>query len=228
LTPEHTILLAEGRKPTDERLAPILNDEGYNVITARTRRDTWAEVTDSEPTVIILDTKSIRFSSRRFCESLEKEDFQVPVLLLIDNEEEIEQDITTQSYLQYPFSEKKLRNRVKRLLPTADEEILQQGELILNTKRRHVIRGGQENHLTPKQAQLLETFMRHPGEVLTRAFLMKQVWETDYLGDTRTLDVHIHWLRKAIEKNPKSPKYIRTVRRVGYRFDSGQTKEKKT
>jgi DNA-binding response OmpR family regulator len=60
--------------------------------------------------------------------------------------------------------------------------------------------------------------MRHPGEVLTRAFLMKQVWETDYLGDTRTLDVHVHWLRKAVEEDPRLPTHLRTVRRVGYRF----------
>jgi len=62
--------------------------------------------------------------------------------------------------------------------------------------------------------------MRHPGETLTRPFLMKQVWDTDYIGDTRTLDVHIHWVRHAIEEDPKSPVYLRTVRRVGYRFES--------
>jgi DNA-binding response OmpR family regulator len=73
--------------------------------------------------------------------------------------------------------------------------------------------------LTPKQAVLLEVFLRHPGEILTRAFLMKQVWDTEYMGDTRTLDVHIHWVRKAIEVDYKSPVYLRTVRRIGYRFE---------
>ena len=61
--------------------------------------------------------------------------------------------------------------------------------------------------------------MRYPGEVLTRALLMKQVWDTDYLGDTGTLDVHIHWVRKAIEQDPRKPKLLRTVRRFGYRFE---------
>jgi DNA-binding response OmpR family regulator len=90
---------------------------------------------------------------------------------------------------------------------------------MLNLKQRCVVQGNHESHLTPKQARLLEVFMRHPGEVLTRAFLMKQVWDTDYLGDTRTLDVHIHWVRKAIEKDPRSPTYLRTIRQVGYRLE---------
>jgi DNA-binding response OmpR family regulator len=75
-----------------------------------------------------------------------------------------------------------------------------------------------ERHLTPKQAHLLELFMRHPGEVLTREFLMKQVWDTDFTEDTRTLDVHIHWVREAIEEDSGSPKYLHTIRGVGYRF----------
>jgi DNA-binding response OmpR family regulator len=66
--------------------------------------------------------------------------------------------------------------------------------------------------------------MRHPSEILTRIFLMRQVWDTDYMGDTRTLDVHIHWVRKAIEENPGSPVYLRTVRRVGYRFQAPEEK----
>jgi len=72
--------------------------------------------------------------------------------------------------------------------------------------------------LTPKECQLLAEFMRHPEEVLTRKHLMKEIWETDYLGDTRTLNVHVRWLRQKIEEDPSSPRYLRTVRGVGYRF----------
>jgi DNA-binding response OmpR family regulator len=92
------------------------------------------------------------------------------------------------------------------------------GNVIFDTERRLVGYCRSRKPLTPKQGRLLDVFMRHPGQVLTRAFLMKQVWHTDYLGDTRTLDVHIRWLRKAIEENPSSPVYLRTVRGIGYRF----------
>jgi DNA-binding response OmpR family regulator len=126
--------------------------------------------------------------------------------------------VNARAYLRYPFSSQKLINRISWLLPAPNGEELRRGELILNVKRRSVMRGDRERHLTPKQAHLLELFMRHPGEVLTREFLMKRVWNTDFVDDTRTLDVHIHWVREAIEEDTGSPQYLHTVRGVGYRF----------
>ena len=72
--------------------------------------------------------------------------------------------------------------------------------------------------MTPKQARLLEMFLRAPGKLLTRREIIKHVWDTDYIGDTRTLDVHISWLRRAIELDPDNPKFLKTIRGVGYRF----------
>ncbi len=220
MTPVHTILLVEGRKPATEYLAPVLNDQGYNVVTARTRRAALARVQEVHPAVIVLDSPSLRFSSRRLCDALRDAALEIPVLMLLPEGEKIDRSISARAYLCHPFSAKKLINRVARLLPAPDGEIVQVGDVILNVEQRCVIRGRRESQLTPKQVRLLEVFMRHPGEILTRALLMKQVWHTDYLGDTRTLDVHIHWVRKAIEKDPGSPVYLRTVRRVGYRFQA--------
>lgn len=169
--------------------------------------------------MIVLDSSSLRFSRRRFCDTLDENGIDAPVLLLCDEGDEAIQDIGARAYLHYPFSAQKLINRISWLLPAPDSEILQIGDLIFNVKRRSVTRGDRENHLTPKQAHLLELFMRHPGEVLTREFLMRRVWETDYTDDTRTLYVHIHWVREAIEEDTASPAYIRTVRGVGYRFE---------
>lgn len=222
MTPVHTILLVEGRKPATEYLAPVLNDQGYNVVTARTRRAALARVQEVHPAVIVLDSPSLRFSSRRLCDALRDAALEIPVLMLLPEGEKIDRSISARAYLCHPFSAKKLINRVARLLPAPDGEIVQVGDVILNVEQRCVIRGRRESQLTPKQVRLLEVFMRHPGEILTRALLMKQVWHTDYLGDTRTLDVHIHWVRKAIEKDPGSPVYLRTVRRVGYRFQASE------
>ncbi len=216
MTPSPTVLLVEGRKPAGERLAPILEME-YDVSTARTRREALSRVTQMDPSVIILDAPSLRFSRRRFCSTLEEQDLDNPVLLLHEDGSAPDQ-VNARAYLRYPFSAQKLLNRISWLLPAPDGEILRRGELILNLKRRSIIKGDRERHLTPKQASLLELFMRHPDEVLSREFLMKRVWETDFIDDTRTLDVHIHWVRDAIEEDTGSPEYLHTVRGVGYRF----------
>ena len=216
MTPPHRVLLVEGRKPAGERLAPVLEQE-YELSTARTRREALARIRQTPPAVVVLDAPSLRFSRRRFCRTLEEEDIDTPVLLLhADNP--APDHVNARAYLCYPFSPQKLINRISWLLPAPEGEILRRGDLTLNVKRRSVIKGDRERHLTPKQAHLLELFMRHPGEVLTREFLMKRVWETDFVDDTRTLDVHIHWVRDAIEDDTRSPQYLHTVRGVGYRF----------
>jgi DNA-binding response OmpR family regulator len=96
---------------------------------------------------------------------------------------------------------------------------LQAGNLALDLDRRCVIKDGEAKHLTFKECALLKMFIRNDGRVLTRKRLMKEVWHTDYLGDTRTLDVHVRWLREKIEDSPSDPLLLRTVRGVGYRFE---------
>jgi DNA-binding response OmpR family regulator len=102
------------------------------------------------------------------------------------------------------------------------------GDLTLDLAERCVIKKGVSTHLTFKECALLEILIRSNGEVLTRKKLMKEVWDTDYLGDTRTLDVHIRWLRKKIEDDPSKPVLIRTVRGVGYRFEVVDKKAKRS
>lgn len=97
-------------------------------------------------------------------------------------------------------------------------QVLTVDGLCLNLETRELQNSHGVIHLTPKECQLLATFMRHPNRVLSRRFLMREVWETDYIGDTRTLQVHVSWLRRKIEENPRRPTRLRTVRGVGYRF----------
>lgn len=96
---------------------------------------------------------------------------------------------------------------------------LQAGGISLDLENRCVTKGKVTVRLTPKECALLRTFMNNGGTVLTRKFLMKEVWDTDWTEDTRTLDVHVRWLRERIEDNPSKPIYLRTVRGVGYRFE---------
>lgn len=97
-------------------------------------------------------------------------------------------------------------------------QVLSIDGLRLNLKTRELQNGHGVSRLTPKECQLLATFMRHPNQVLSHRFIMREVWETDYIGDMRTLQVHVSWLRRKIEENPRRPIRLRTVRGVGYRF----------
>ena len=102
-------------------------------------------------------------------------------------------------------------------------QVLTAEDLRLNLETRELRNGHGIIRLTPKECQLLATFLRYPNQVLSHKFLMREVWETDYIGDMRTLQVHVCWLRRKIEKNPRQPIRLRTVRGVGYRF-SAQSK----
>jgi DNA-binding response OmpR family regulator len=97
---------------------------------------------------------------------------------------------------------------------TDESGILRCGPVQLDVEARMLDRGAEQFHLTPKECRLLEAFMRYRGQVLTRQFLMKEVWLTDFVADTRTLEVHVHWLRKKLDRD--GPVFIRTVRGVGY------------
>lgn len=105
----------------------------------------------------------------------------------------------------------------------SNNKLLRCADLELDLEHRHVIKGdGPAQHLTPKECLLLATFIRNRGEVLSREFLMREVWDTEYTGDTRTVEVHVHWLRRKIEDDPSNPRYIHTVRGVGYWFEPDQ------
>jgi DNA-binding response OmpR family regulator len=123
------------------------------------------------------------------------------------------------AYIVPPFTSRKLLYRIKQVTENLAHRDLQAGPLVLDLRTRTLLNGDQTHHLRPKEAELLALFMRSPGKVISRRDLMREIWQTEYMGDTRTLSVHIRWLRLKIEPNPDTPVLLRTVRGVGYRFD---------
>jgi DNA-binding response OmpR family regulator len=121
--------------------------------------------------------------------------------------------------LELPFTIQKLINRIKAYLPSEEKDLLKIGPICLNIKQKQVNCMGNTSQLTSRQVLLLKTLMEHPGEVIERKDLFSSVWATEYTGDTRSLDVHIGWLRKALEVDPHNPKYLKTIRGVGFRLD---------
>ena len=116
-------------------------------------------------------------------------------------------------------SPKKLAQRVRTALDNRPPHEMRAGNLTLNMERRRITRGSRSHKLTPKEFALMKLFMQYPGQIVSRGTLMKEVWNTDYLGDTRTLDVHMRWLREKIEDNPNAPTRLVTVRGEGYRLE---------
>jgi DNA-binding response OmpR family regulator len=219
VTPGYTVLVVAGRGFSTERLAPALSDEGFELAKAVTRGEALSQAEKLHPFAVVLDSGSVRFSCKRFCEALRDTQARIPVIVLLPREVRIDRTLRARAHLRHPVSVNRLVRRLAQLLPTPDDEVLRLHGVSLNTRQRWVMVGDREATLTPRQVRLLEVFMRHPGEVLTRAYLMKQVWKTDYMGDTRTLDVHIHWVRRAIEEDPGSPALLVTVRGLGYRLE---------
>jgi two-component system alkaline phosphatase synthesis response regulator PhoP len=121
-----------------------------------------------------------------------------------------------------PFTSRKLLYRVKKLAGRLTERVISVGHLTLDPDTRTLFKGEVSSHLRPKEAVLLAYFMTNSGRVLTRQEIIREVWETDYIGDTRTLNVHVRWLREKIEDNPNVPSFLRTVRGMGYRFEVPQ------
>lgn len=221
-----TVLLVESDKASAPSFAPAIEKRGYHLTVAHSTADAVAKVNGSAPDVIVVDAASLKTTGTRMCRELRKALDAARILLVIDKRISFDENNGADLTLRHPFTPRKLLNGVNRLLPANEGAALQVGPIHLNLAQRKVKCGVREERLTPKQAKLLEVLMRHAGEVVSRKTLIKQVWDTDYTGDTRTLDVHVSWLRSVIEPNPVKPRYLKTLRSQGYRLDAGTLEEK--
>lgn len=213
------VLLVESERPSTPQFAEALLRKGYAVTIEHNAQAALQKLQSHSPDIIVLDVSSLKTSGTRICRALRAELNGTPILVVADKKNQPDDSAGQSLTLLKPFTPRKLINGVVRLLPADDSSYLQVGPIKLNLAQRRIICGGREERVTPKQVRLLEVFMRHPGEILSRKTLIKQVWDTDYTGDTRTLDVHISWLRGVIEPNPAKPRYIKTIRGQGYRLD---------
>ena len=169
------------------------------------------------PDVIVLDAISLRTSGNRIVAQLREQLGDVPIIHLRQASKSKRASVAD-VVLSPKFTARKIINRIERLVPPPAEDILDIGPFRLNLKQRKLISPKGETTLTPKLARLMWMFLQNPGKTLKREALMRGVWKTAYMGDTRTLYVHVRWLRREIEPNPRKPQYIITVRGVGYRF----------
>jgi len=161
----------------------------------------------------------MRTSGRRICQTIRSKYANLPIVLVVDDKTQNKEALEASVVLSQPFTLQKLLNRVRLLLPAEEKDLMTIGPLQLDIEHRWAKFKDRQARLTPRLVMLLKALMERPGEVFDRGELFRLVWETEYTGDTRTLDVHISWLRQALEQDARHPQLIKTVRGVGYRLD---------
>jgi DNA-binding response OmpR family regulator len=215
------ILLVEGHGAGEQSMAPAIRKAGYTLCLAHTGTAAVDLLKTETPDLIVFDASTMRSSGSRNCRRLRRLLPDTPIIHSRNANTPKDETVEADVYLAHPYTSRKLLNRVRALLPAdgSQEEVIRCGHLTFYRAKRSVdVHGQGEQQLTPKLAQLLEEFFRYPNQVVSRRQLMQNVWNTDYIGDTRTLDVHIRWMREHIETDPAKPRLLRTVRGQGYIF----------
>jgi DNA-binding response OmpR family regulator len=215
------ILLIEGKRADRPSYVAGLNRKGFQVESVTNGSEALARLEPFQPDLIIVNAASMRTSGKRICQSIRSHSRSMHIVLINDgqNVDSIDKEELVDVVLSLPFTLQKLMNRIRPLLPADQKDMLQVGILQLDPNQRWVRVGNRQTSLTPRLVTLLKILMEHPGEVIEREYLFRTVWDTAYTEDTRTLDVHVSWLRRAIEDDPRRPQYIKTIRGVGYRLD---------
>ncbi len=215
------ILLIEGKRADRPSFVAGLTRKGFQVESVANGSEALGRLEPFTPDLIIINAASMRTSGKRICQSIRAHSNAAHIVLITDAQsaDSIEKEDLANVVLTLPFTLQKLMNRIRPLMPTEQKDMLQVGTLQLDPVQRWVRIGNRQTSLTPRLVTLLKILMDHPGEVIEREYLFRTVWDTAYTEDTRTLDVHVSWLRRAIEDDPRKPRHIKTIRGVGYRLD---------
>ena len=209
------ILLVEKDVTTADLLTPSLERKGYDVCLASTQRQAASRIRSAPPDLLVIDVASFGSRGYKISEGVRSRLEGVPTILLLQ-EGHTSAGGSADAYMTPPFTSRKLLYRIKKVARCIAEREIRFGPLALDPQTGILTRDDAVLSLRPKESALLAMFMRNSGRVISRKELMKEVWQTDYMGDTRTLSVHVRWLRLKIEQDPSNPRLLRTVRGFGY------------
>jgi two-component system, OmpR family, response regulator RegX3 len=223
------ILLVEDEESFSDPLSYLLRKEGYDVAVAETGPAALEDFDRDGADLVLLDLMLPGLAGMDVCRALRQRS-SVPVIMLTAKDSEIDKvvglEIGADDYVTKPYSSRELLARIKAVLRRGQEPeelqpaTLESGPVRMDVERHVVTVDGQHTALPLKEFELLEMLLRNSGRVLTRMQLIDRVWGSDYVGDTKTLDVHVKRLRAKVEPDPASPKFIVTVRGLGYKFES--------
>ena len=225
------ILVIEDEDSIRESLAFLLTKEGYQVEAVSSGTEAIDQFEKFNPDLILLDIMLPGLSGVEITKKI-RQTSQTPIIMLTAKDTELDKvlglEIGADDYVTKPFSGRELLARIKALLrrsnePTNLEAALKVGPIEIDQERHQVFIRGEETSMPLKEFELLLYLVQNSGRVLTRNQLIDRIWGSDYFGDTKTLDVHMKRIRSKIEKDPANPKYLQTVRGVGYKFDNKAT-----
>jgi DNA-binding response OmpR family regulator len=227
-----TVLLVDDEPLIRETVAEALEGDGLRVLTAADGREALQRVREDSPDLVLLDLMLPGIAGMEVCRILRRES-SVPIIMLTARDSEVDKvvglELGADDYVTKPFSLRELQARVRAQLrrhgakgATSQEPAngpppaIRLGAVTVDLAGHRLLRDGTAIPVKPKAFELLAFLVRHPGQVFTRDQLLERVWGYDYAGETRTVDVHVHWLRGRIEEDPAEPRFLQTVRSVGY------------
>lgn len=226
-----TVLVVEDDTTLASALRYNLERNGYGCLLAAEGARALELARREHPALVLLDVMLPGIDGLEVCRRI-RSDSSVPIIMLTARVEEVDRvvglEVGADDYVTKPFSMRELLARVRAALrraqmqpQAAEDRPVEFGQVRLDPARREVLRSGTLLPLKPKEYELLWFFVRNQRRVFTRDQLLEQVWGYDFAGGSRTVDVHVHWLREKIEDDPAHPRFVRTSRGAGYLFDGG-------
>lgn len=221
------VLVVEDEESYSDALAYMLRKEGFEVSIAADGNAALAEFDRNGADIVLLDLMLPGIPGTEVCRQI-RATSSVPVIMVSAKDDEVDKvvglELGADDYVTKPYSPRELVARIRAVLrrgvePEAAASTLEAGPVRMDVERHVVTVDGTETKLPLKEFELLEMFLRNPGRVLTRGQLIDRVWGSDYVGDTKTLDVHVKRLRAKLEPDPSEPRYLVTVRGLGYKLD---------
>jgi DNA-binding response OmpR family regulator len=224
-----TVLVVDDEPTLRETLAEALEQDGLRVVTAADGLEALERFRAEKPDLILLDLMLPGLSGIEVCRIVRQES-QVAILMLTARDSELDKvvglELGADDYVTKPFSLRELQARIRGLLrrmegpsqPEAVSQMVELGPVTIDLAGHRLLRDGKPLAVKPKAFELLAFLVRNPGQVFSREQLLDRVWGYEYAGETRTVDVHVHWLRQRIEEDPSKPRFLETVRGVGYVF----------
>jgi two-component system response regulator RegX3 len=224
-----TILVVEDETTLRETLVEALEVEGFKVISAADGRDALVRFRADRPDLVLLDLMLPELSGIEVCRIIRAES-GVPIVMLTAKDSELDKvvglELGADDYVTKPFSLRELSARIRGLFRRSEQAaageatpaIVELGPVQVDLAGHRLLRDGRPVAIKPKAFELLTFLLRHPGQAFSRDQLLEHVWGYDYAGETRTVDVHVHWLRSTLEDDAAAPRFIHTVRGVGYVF----------
>lgn len=229
---QEKVIIVDDEEHIQELIKFNLENMGYKVLCSGNGIEALKLVKNEHPDLVLLDLMLPGMDGFEVCKEIRKDNniSNIPIIMITAKGEELDRilglELGADDYITKPFSVRELNARVKAVLRRTTfqpvEKSFKFDNIVVDFEKHDVLKDAKKVELTLKEFELLEILIKNKGRVMTRDFLLDKIWGYEYIGETRTVDVHIRHLRQKIEDDDKNPKYIETIRGVGYRFNIGE------